>query len=378
MKQGSTLGGTLLVAGTTIGAGMLALPVVTGLSGLFPSLATLCIYWLASLCTSFLFLEVNMAFDTPVNFVTMAKKTLGKPGKIIAWGIYLLLLYCLTAAYIAGSKSFMGSPIGPVLFLLIFGSLVAFKTRIIDHANRFLMIGLLVSYVLLLTLGLPFMHKELLMHVNWSGSWSSIPVVVTAFGFQIIIPTLTTYLHRDVKRIKIALAAGSAMAFAFYVLFLIVMLGSLPLDMIQEANKGGEGATDVLAKMQGDQNISLIATIFAFFAITTSFIGVSLALRDFLADGFKFQAGNKRVFLLLLTYVPPLVFVIFYPRAFLVALEFAGSFVALLLGIWPVLMVYRKRQMRLSSYYKFPGGTLALLGVLFIYITVIVIGFIKS
>lgn len=33
------IGGILLVAGTTIGAGMLALPIVTGFAGFWPSIA---------------------------------------------------------------------------------------------------------------------------------------------------------------------------------------------------------------------------------------------------------------------------------------------------------------------------------------------------
>ena len=38
MNLGRLLGGILLVAGTAIGAGMLALPVSTGLAGFYPSL----------------------------------------------------------------------------------------------------------------------------------------------------------------------------------------------------------------------------------------------------------------------------------------------------------------------------------------------------
>ena len=37
-KSGSVLGGMLLIAGSCIGAGMLGLPILTGLSGLMPSL----------------------------------------------------------------------------------------------------------------------------------------------------------------------------------------------------------------------------------------------------------------------------------------------------------------------------------------------------
>ena len=51
------IGGILLVAGTTIGAGMLALPVVTGFVGFWPSLALFFVYWLYMTFTAFLMFE---------------------------------------------------------------------------------------------------------------------------------------------------------------------------------------------------------------------------------------------------------------------------------------------------------------------------------
>jgi tyrosine-specific transport protein len=37
-KPGSIFGGVLLIAGSCIGAGMLGLPIITGIAGFFPSL----------------------------------------------------------------------------------------------------------------------------------------------------------------------------------------------------------------------------------------------------------------------------------------------------------------------------------------------------
>lgn len=368
MKQGSTLGGSLLVAGTATGAGMLALPIVTGEAGFVPSLVLFAVYWLFSLFTAFMFLEVNLAFDKPVNFATMAKKTLGAPGRLIAWGIYLLLLYCLIAAYLAGSSAFLPKESAPFIFLAIFGTLVAFNTKIVDHSNRFLMIGLVLGYGFLMMFGGRDVKLPLLQREAWGALWPAIPVIVTSFGFHIIIPTLTTYLQRDVVRIKRSLIYGSAMALVFYVFFELVMLGSLPLDMLREGNREGLSATQLFASGA----MVYAGKFFAFFAITTSFLGVSLSLRDFLADGLKI---NKRLPLLVLTFLPPLAFVLFYPRAFIMALDFAGLFVALLLGIWPVLMVFRKRQMKLESPYRLFGGGGLLIATTIVYSVVIAIGF---
>ena len=291
--KGSSLGGTLLVAGLTIGGGMLALPIVTGAGGFFPGLLMLTIYWFFSLMSGLMFLEVNLAFEETVNVVTMARKTLGRLGEIVAWGAYLLLLYALTAAYLAGSGAFLKGlllPRGlePLLFLLVFGSFVAFKTIAIDWCNRLLMTGLVITYLLLIVFGLPSLDSSLLTRHHFGAIWAAIPVIVTSFGYQIIIPTLTTYFHRDVRKIKRALILGGLMALGAYVLFNLVMLGELTLPTIEEASRQGMAATEAIS----NPKISTIATVFSFFAITTSFLGVSLSLRDFLADGIKMKSHS--------------------------------------------------------------------------------------
>lgn len=49
------LGGVFLVAGTAIGAGMLAIPITTAFSGFLPSLALLAVCWGFMLITALLF-----------------------------------------------------------------------------------------------------------------------------------------------------------------------------------------------------------------------------------------------------------------------------------------------------------------------------------
>src|SRR5579871_4493598 len=102
-KKSRLLGGILLVSGTTIGAGMLAIPVVTSFGGFFPSFALLFFCWIFFFLTAWLLLDVNLASPGDVNLISMVGRSLGPIGKAICWITYLLLLYSLTAAYIAGS-----------------------------------------------------------------------------------------------------------------------------------------------------------------------------------------------------------------------------------------------------------------------------------
>nr|NGX51671.1 Tyrosine-specific transport protein [Chlamydiota bacterium] len=70
-KQGSVLGGSLLVAGSCIGAGMLALPIVTGMVGFFPSFIMFIVAWLFMTTTALLIVEVLGWFKEPVNMISM-------------------------------------------------------------------------------------------------------------------------------------------------------------------------------------------------------------------------------------------------------------------------------------------------------------------
>src|SRR5206468_11353 len=94
--------------------------------------------------------------------------------------------------------------------------------------------------------------------------------------------------------------------------------------------------------------IAMVARFFSFFAIVTSFLGVSLSLMDFLADGFGIKKTRTgRIALYLMTFVPPLLITLIDPRAFLSALEYAGAFgVVTLLGLFPALMVWSGRYQR--------------------------------
>ena len=134
------IGGILLVAGTATGAGMLALPVITSFGGFFPSLALFAFCWLFLFGTSWLLLDVNLSFPNPVNLISMAGQTLGVPGKMVCWLTYLLLLYSLTAAYIAGCSPLFLQAIafatgwmppawaGPLPLLLLFGAVIVLAT----------------------------------------------------------------------------------------------------------------------------------------------------------------------------------------------------------------------------------------------------------
>lgn len=144
------LGCILLITGTSIGGGMLALPIATSQEGFFYSTMLLFSCWFVMTASAFLILEVNLWLPKQSNLISMARSTLGKGGQAVAWITNLLLLYSLLAAYIAGGGDFLKNLLGivhlnlpswssSILFAGLLGAIVCFGIRSVDLVNRSLM-----------------------------------------------------------------------------------------------------------------------------------------------------------------------------------------------------------------------------------------------
>ncbi len=388
IKTNKFLGSILLISGTTIGAGMLGLPVISGFAGFFPTLFVLFFFWAYMLVTAFLYLEANLYVKGNVNLITMAEHTLGLWGKAIAWIFYLLLLYSLTAAYMAGSaplfteaiRFFTGYTIpawaGPLPLVVIFGIFVYLGSKPADYINRILMFGLVATYLILAALLPSHTSFDLIKHVDTKAVVFSFPILLTSYGFHIIIPTLTNYMRHNVKKMKLALVIGSIIPFAFYVIWEFLVLGTVQVtgdNSLTQMYIEGQGSTTPLINnliyVLKLPWVAKIANIFSFCAIITSFIGVTLSLTDFLSDGFKIKRNKKGRFLAcILTFLPPLVFLYGYQRVFLTALQFAGVFVAVLLCILPALMTWQVKDIK---FYQSIKGRVLLVIVIVIALAII-------
>lgn len=387
LVPGSVLGGMLLVAGCCIGAGMLALPILTGLAGFFPSLSMLFIAWAFMTFTGLLLVEVNGWFSKQVNLVTMSGEALGQKGRIMAWGSYLFLIYSLLVAYTAASGSVFSAILNDlfnisvpawaasIFFTALFGYIVYLGTRPVDLFNRILMVGLIITYLGMIGLGISRIDSELLLHSAPKYTLLSLPVLVVSFGFQNIIPSLTAYMKGDLKRVRASILGGSLMALVIYLIWSLIVLGVVEPNMISDSYQKGEEATIALRAVLGSSAISYFAQGFAFFAIVTSFLAQGLTLTHFLADGFKLIPSRKNLWWLCsLALIPPLILALYNPQIFFKALSFAGGICAMILfGILPISMAWVGRYKRKhASHYHVSGGKTALIiGFLF---AILVIG----
>ena len=390
------IGGILMIIGTAIGGGMLALPVVTAQGGFVFSAAFLFCSWFLTTAGALLLLEVNLLLPEGSNLISMAETTLGVWGKYVAWGSYLFLLYSLLSAYVGGGGeivshlfSFFHIQIsffaGTILFVFIFACVLVRGITAVDKANRLIMTLKLGAYffILLFTLFNIKLSNFTLGHPR--SLVMAITTMMTSFGFSIIIPSLRTYFKSDVKKLRQAILLGSFVPLLFYLLWEFALFGVVPLEGPHGLNQLSTSAQPVTELMNAltssihHNGILIAANLFTTVCVFTAFLGVSMSLIDFLADGLKLKKGELKFNLIyVLTFIPPIICVVFIPSAFKFGLSFAGIFCMILLTILPAMMAWSGRfKKNLQGEYRVMGGKPMMASVIFFSLIVVGIGIVQ-
>ncbi len=421
------LGGSLLVAGTAIGAGMLALPISAGVHGYWGSISLLFGCFIFMMATLFIFLEASLySKDRDINVIGLSRMHLGRWAEITSWTCFLLLLYAACTAYLVagGGKvkdfllpsydlhappssclqivtylivllavtvqalpffqkdnqpnffaftlylfsmiglmllipAFSNVDLCAILFFIVFTYLLLNGMHLIDIANRWLMLGLIVSFIFLIKQTAPVIHTSNLTGSIFNGAWQTIPVIALAFTSHIILPSMRSFAQDNTKKIIRILLIGSAIPLVIYFIWQTIILGVVSTEQIQKIGQmSGDDKIDALTHaLDQGHSIAYLFDSFSFFAIVTSFIGASISLKDFLKDGLKNALGYtpNNVWVSVLTFVPPLIMGLLY-KNFTNILELGGIMILILYGILPTLMVQKARKNYPTPAYRMFGG----------------------
>ncbi len=374
MMKSKLLGSTLIIAGTTIGAGMLALPLASAGIGFSTSLIIMLGLWALMSFTALLMVEIHQYADKDATLHTLAKQILGNKGKWVATFSMLFLFYALCAAYIAGGGAqfsqriaiFTGAEIdgqlGTLLFTIIVATIVTIGTGTVDKVNRLLFAGKIIAMIMVLTFLAPNVTQSYLlsMPVGQGLIVASIPVIFTSFGFHGSIPAIVNYLDGHTPSLRKAIVVGSAIPLVIYIFWQLVTLGVVSQSELID-NAGLSALISTLAQTVHQSNLGNTIGIFADLALLTSFLGVSLGLFEFMGDTIrKKDGGMNRIAASVITFTPPLIFALYYPQGFIMALGYAAIALAVLAIFLPLVMVIRVRQQASENHYQVAGGNFAL------------------
>jgi tyrosine-specific transport protein len=379
MNKSKIFGSMLIIAGTTIGAGMLALPLASSGLGFGVASVIMLLIWSLMTYTALLMIEVHQFAPTDATLHTLAYKLLGRKGQVVASISMMFLFYALCAAYIAGGGEQLHSKLtnwfeldipmqlGAILFTVLIGTVVAIGTHSVDMINRTLFSLKLIALAVMLFLLLPHVSVSNLVElpVHQGLVLASLPVIFTSFGFHGSIPSIVRYLGKDTKTLRWTIVVGSALPLFIYLLWLVASQGVLSQGDLMNS-QSLNGFIGSLSRLLHDPMIANTVSIFADLALATSFLGVSLGLYDFLSDLLKRKAtAGHRVQVAIVTFIPPLGFAMFYPQGFITALGYAAFALVVLAIFLPVAMVVAQRKQQGVDGYRVKGGNTGLVIVTF-------------
>ncbi|CAK9261617.1 unnamed protein product [Sphagnum jensenii] len=355
-EPGSLSSAVLLIAGTTVGAGILAIPSVTQESGFLASAVTCVTCWIYMVGTGLLVAEVNVNTmcelgSGGVSLVSMAYRTLGIWGVRVACAAYLFIHYAVLVAYVARSSDIVSHSLGTplwlsaALFTASIGGLCYFGSqRVIGIVNGAFVVAILASFTVLVGAASGGLEFNSLLRANFAAVPRSIPVIALAFVYQNVVPVVATSLEGDLPRVRTAVVLGTGVPLVMFLVWNAVILGTN--SSLIDSNGAIQAISDPLMRLRSASGIvGPTIEVFSLFAVATSYIGFTLGLSDFLCDLLKLPGGGQRQPLpYILTLFPPLVLALLSPDIFYKALDFAGTYgVLVLFGVLPAAMAWSER-----------------------------------
>lgn len=382
----SLLGGAMIIAGTAVGAGMLANPTSTAGIWFVGSILVLIYTWFCMTTSGLMILEANLHYPTGASFDTIVKDLLGTGWNLVNGLSIAFVLYILTYAYITSGGGItegfinqllssenqsveIGRSAGSLVFCGVLALFVWLSTKAVDRFTTILIAGMVISFFLSTAGLIGSVKSDVLFNNIATGEQHYLPYLLTAlpvclvsFGFHGNVPSLVKYYDRDGKRVMKSIFLGTGIALLIYVLWQYAIQGNLPrAEFAPVIEKGG----DIAALLQALSNyiatdyIALMLKFFAYLAISTSFLGVTLGLFDYIADMLKFDDGIMgRTKTTLITFLPPLVLSLIFPYGFVIAIGYAGLAATIWAAIVPALLAKASRQKFPQATYRVYGGNL--------------------
>ncbi len=362
----------LLIAGTCIGCGMIALPMTMAKLGVIPSIVIMLSVWALTYYTSLMSVELNLQVEHGMSLGALGRFFSGKYAELIGTVSLKLLSYALLSVFIyAGVSiaqeliysysgySYSKLLITTVSIVFIFLMLLS-PIKTLSKVNSF-MFAILISIFLILIcviiFSVEFTNIPFVVDSSFSTVIPVISVVFTSFGYQVVFHTLRDYCGRDAKIQKRIFLFGSLIPTIVYILWSCGILSVLYNYDISFYNAMIDGKIDVgdliskLSQISGLPNFQILVWWLSIFAVLTSILGVGIGLVDSLNSMLKNKIKHytkRNIVSALITVIPPYLIVVFVPNAFIKILGFAG---AILVVIAIFLPSYLLRKVKQENFY---------------------------
>ena len=333
------LSASFLVLGNVLGVGVLALPIRAGLAGFVPAMCGIVSIWFVMLVSAWVIadrLGKQKDFDIP----SFYKQELGHGGKWVAVACNLLLLYGVLTAYLSGVSGMVKSLftiaapqwVVMVVYFALVSTLILLGSAIMRKGNCFIIAAIWLAFILMIVTGSDrFSEATLLSTYKWNFIPIGLPIAVSAFHFHNIIPTVCRAMKHDLKATRKAILLGVSLGLIINVLWVAVVLGTLPEtgtgpDTIVKADRYDWTANVPMSQVLHSPVFRISGLVFALLAVTSSYVANGTGLFNFVKDlTYTYLRTDNRFLAGVLAFLPPLVVTLIYPNIFLDALTLVGG-----------------------------------------------------
>ncbi|MCF7791478.1 MAG: hypothetical protein K9M56_05710 [Victivallales bacterium] len=354
---------SLLLAGTALGAGILGLPMETGLSGFLPSLIIMIITWITLMLTGWVFIfKISMSRKPVEDFADLYKREFGHWSIFLNTFGYFITFYGIITAYLCGIST-ATIEIFPllksipyvdkfliVIYFFVLTSIVIFGIKIFKKFNMIFSSFLLVTFIAMVLAALLHINVDYLKHVNLSYLPFATPILFTSFCFHPVIPLICQHVKEEnfSRRIlKWILFWGTFIILCVILFWSLVVLGIVPVHSVSgtsiiKAHAKGLPATVPLAKCIHFAPLRILALLFTFFAIVTSFIGSGAGFMNYVKNFSGHYIKRNKTTDFVITFAIPFLVALIYPNIFLRMLGVVGGIgVVTIYGILPSLLAIK-------------------------------------
>ncbi len=349
---------SFLVTGNVLGVGILALPIKTGLSGFWPTMLGVVAIWLLMTFTALIIakrIKPN-AGDDSFDIPSFYGQQLGGIGKWVAIVANLILLYGVLTAYLSmiATMIFALFPFDMaerwivIAYFILASALTIFGRKLLQRSATIVIILLWVCFFILLFYASKEFDVTRLSYTHWIFLSAGLPVIVSAFHFHNIVPTVCRNLKYNMHAIRKAIFIGTFFGFIMNVAWVIVVLGGLPMigemhESVLYAYQHGEPATVPISQELNLTTFTLVGGLFAILSVTASYIANGTGLLGFIRDlTVTYFHTRNRVLVAALSFVPPIIIALVNPEIFLAAIGVVGGIgEVILFGILPAIVLMR-------------------------------------
>jgi amino acid permease len=326
-----------LIVGANIGAGILGVPFAVAKVGIWVGVFYIVSIGLLTAGINLMIGEVSTRTTDNLQVVGLTKKYLGKYPGLFMSGLFYSQLFAIITIYVIAEGHILASllPGSAFVWSLCFwavGSLVVyFGLGAIKNAEVVLTSFIVLSITVIVLLGFPHLNTDFYKISDMSLFFLPYGVILFAFSGIGTVPAAYRFLQGDNVVFKKAITISSLITIAVYILFTFTVIGVTGAATTEIATIGLGQAIN--------KTIFYFANLFAFLAMCTSFLMLSMELRDSLNWDFRF---SYRVGTAIALGVPLILFILGL-RQFILAMDLVGG-IFVSLEMFLIILVYWKAK----------------------------------